>query len=528
MKLIDKKVVGLQVFLFLCMGSFEILTPYAEGVIINQFIHKEASLLIRSIVILALLFLAQMTISFFQSKMNYFKISQLVIEKQNEFVQSFISKKTLSIMKYDQNYLHQRVSEDIEKILQFVYISLPQFICGLAYLAITLILISRISLYFLAIFVGLLFLYLAIYYKLQPKLNETLYNVMDQGNRLYALRNQFFQRILEIKSKGGQQLEFVRLYRQRQSLSNTMLKHYWLKYFLSTTQLAITLFAQLGFFVIGAGLIFAGRLSVGFFVAMMQYFMKMLSYLEQILSFQLIYQEYQIAKSRMIEIQDLDEDDKGQQELSQIEQIQLSDVNIMIKEEMLYKQPLTLNFVPGNIYQLVGENGVGKSTLLYTLIGVYQDIFQGRISYNGYSISEVNTTLLREKEISMMLQNEQNQEIAVGEFLTTYLSMEDLEKILCEPEYQSLLLAAQFSIRDLLSVRLSELSGGQRQLLQFLVAVTKPGTSLLILDEPFSNLHDTLDKSIVRILNSIKKEKIVLLVTHRTIDGIDIQNVPII
>ena len=44
MKLIDKKVVGLQVFLFLCMGSFEILTPYAEGVIINQFIHKEASL----------------------------------------------------------------------------------------------------------------------------------------------------------------------------------------------------------------------------------------------------------------------------------------------------------------------------------------------------------------------------------------------------------------------------------------------------------------------------------------------------
>ena len=60
--------------------------------------------------------------------------------------------------------------------------------------------------------------------------------------------------------------------------------------------------------------------------------------------------------------------------------------------------------------------------------------------------------------------------------------------------------------------------GGQRQLLQFLVAVTKPNTSLLILDEPFSNLHDTLDKSIVRILNSIKKEKIVLLVTHRTID----------
>ena len=95
-------------------------------------------------------------------------------------------------MKYDQNYLHQRVSEDIEKILQFVYISLPQFICGLAYLAITLILMSRISLYFLAIFVGLLFLYLAIYYKLQPKLNETLYNVMDKGNRLYALRNQFF------------------------------------------------------------------------------------------------------------------------------------------------------------------------------------------------------------------------------------------------------------------------------------------------------------------------------------------------
>ena len=528
MKLIDKKVVGLQVFLFLCMGSFEILTPYTEGVIINQFIHKEASLLVKSIAALAILFLAQMTVSFFQSKMNYFKISQLVIEKQNEFVQSFISKKTLSIMKYDQNYLHQRVSEDIEKILQFVYISLPQFICGLAYLAITLFLISRISLYFLAIFVGLLILYLVIYYKVQPKMNTTLYDVMDQGNRLYALRNQFFQRILEIKSKGSQQLEFLRLHHQQQSLSNTMLKHYWLKYFLSTTQLAITLLAQLGFFVIGAGLIFAGSLSVGFFVAIMQYFMKMLSYLEQILSFQLIYQEYQIAKSRMNEILNLPEDDKGQQELRQIEQIQLSNVNIMIKEGMLYKQPLTLNFVPGNIYQLVGENGVGKSTLLYTLIGVYQDNFEGHISYNGYSIDELNTDVLRDKAISAMLQNEQTQEITVGEFLTTYLSMDELETKLKEPAYELLLSTAQLSIRDLLSVRLSELSGGQRQLLQFLVAVTKPNTSLLILDEPFSNLHDTLDKSIVRILNSIKEEKIVLLVTHRTIDGIDIQNVPII
>lgn len=165
---------------------------------------------------------------------------------------------------------------------------------------------------------------------------------------------------------------------------------------------------------------------------------------------------------------------------------------------------------------------------MYTLIGVYQDKFQGDIIYNGYSIDEINTVVLRDKAISTMLQNEQTQEITVGEFLTTYLSMEKLEKILTESAYQSLLSTAQISIRDLYSVRLSELSGGQRQIMQFLVAVTKPDSSLLILDEPFSNLHDTLDKSIVRILNSIKEEKIVLLVTHRTIDGIDIQNVTII
>lgn len=272
-------------------------------------------------------------------------------------------------------------------------------------------------------------------------------------------------------------------------------------------------------------MIFAGRLSVGFFVAIMQYFMKMLSYLEQILSFQLIYQEYQIAKSRMIEIQDLDEDDKGQQELSRIEQIQLFDVNIMMENELLYEHPLTLNFVLGNIYQLVGENGVGKSTLLYTLIGVYQDKFQGDIIYNGYSIDEINTFVLRDKAISTMLQNEQTQEITVGEFLTTYLSMEKLEKILTESAYQSLLSTAQISIRDLYSVRLSELSGGQRQIMQFLVAVTKPDSSLLILEEPFSNLHEGLDDSIAQILNKLKESKIVLLVTHKFIEGLELKKV---
>ena len=69
--------------------------------------------------------------------------------------------------------------------------------------------------------------------------------------------------------------------------------------------------------------------------------------------------------------------------------------------------------------------------------------------------------------------------------------------------------------------------GGQRQLLQFLVAVTKPGTSLLILDEPFSNMHDTLDKSIAKILNKIKVNKIILLVTHKTTVEIDLQKLSI-
>ena len=124
-----------------------------------------------------------------------------------------------------------------------------------------------------------------------------------------------------------------------------------------------------------------------------------------------------------------------------------------------------------------------------------------------------------------MLQNEQTQEMTVGEFLTTYLSMEKLEKILTESAYQSLLSTAQISIRDLYSVRLSELSGGQRQIMQFLVAVTKPDSSLLILDEPFSNLHEGLDDSIAQILNKLKESKIVLLVTHKFIEGLELKKV---
>ncbi len=124
-----------------------------------------------------------------------------------------------------------------------------------------------------------------------------------------------------------------------------------------------------------------------------------------------------------------------------------------------------------------------------------------------------------------MLQNEQTQEMTVGEFLTTYLSMEKLEKILTESPYQSLLSTAQISIRDLYSVRLSELSGGQRQIMQFLVAVTKPDSSLLILDEPFSNLHEGLDDSIAQILNKLKGTKIVLLVTHKFIEGLELKKV---
>mgnify|MGYP005939775569 FL=1 len=169
----------------------------------------------------------------------------------------------------------------------------------------------------------------------------------------------------------------------------------------------------------------------------------------------------------------------------------------------------------GEIIGIVGESGCGKSTFLKLLLRFWQKN-RGTIAYNGTDIDRIDGTSLLEN-VTMVSQ-------------TTYLFDESIEDNLriAKPEatQQEIEEACQMaSIHDFV-MSLPEgyktrvgalgdnLSAGEKQRLGLARAFLR-GSSLILLDEPTSNVDSINEGIILKALREQKRSRSIILVSHR-------------
>jgi len=174
-------------------------------------------------------------------------------------------------------------------------------------------------------------------------------------------------------------------------------------------------------------------------------------------------------------------------------------------------EDLSLHIKKGEIHGILGENGTGKSTLAYLIMGVnnYQPT-GGRIIFEGQDVAQLSVSQRARKGMSLAWQEPARIEgLRVRDYLKLsgknagieqvkhYLRMVDME-----PE--------QYLDRDVDTT----LSGGERKRIE-LASVLAMQPKLAILDEPDSGIDIV---SLPSILGSIvemnRQGSSVLLITH--------------
>ncbi len=177
---------------------------------------------------------------------------------------------------------------------------------------------------------------------------------------------------------------------------------------------------------------------------------------------------------------------------------------------------LSFEIQDGTVNVLLGLNGCGKTTLLKNLVGLLNpvegEIFIDERSIKDYSIDE------RSKKIAYVAQRNSNiDDYTIFDYLSFGLvnttkfyqkpSQEKLEKI---SEYARLL-----KIEGLLDKYLSEVSGGERQLVSICSALLQ-NTKIILLDEPTSALDLSNQALILGCLKDIckRERKTIILSTH--------------
>ena len=156
---------------------------------------------------------------------------------------------------------------------------------------------------------------------------------------------------------------------------------------------------------------------------------------------------------------------------------------------------------PGNVTVLLGRNGVGKTTLLKSLMGLVP-IQSGVIEWNG---KPIQTLTPYERARSGMGYVPQGREIFARLTVEENLRMGLAYKSGSTPIPEDLY--ALFPVlKQMLHRRGGDLSGGQQQQLAIARALA-PGPGLLILDEPTEGIQPSIIKDIGRVIRMLAKER---------------------
>ena len=189
--------------------------------------------------------------------------------------------------------------------------------------------------------------------------------------------------------------------------------------------------------------------------------------------------------------------------------------------ERLALNKVSLTIEQGEYVTVCGRSGSGKTTLLKHLKSVLapHGKIKGQILFDGRPLKEVD---MREQSsrIGYVMQNPDNQivtdkvwhELAFG-----------LESLGCDQKTIRLRvaeMASYFGIQDWFHKNVSELSGGQKQLLN-LASIMAMQPSVLILDEPTSQLDPIAASDFLNTVRKINRElRTTIIITEHRLEDI--------
>ena len=159
---------------------------------------------------------------------------------------------------------------------------------------------------------------------------------------------------------------------------------------------------------------------------------------------------------------------------------------------------ISLEIYEGSVTVLLGLNGSGKTTLIKVLTGLLKPL-KGTTFVDDKDITQISSTELS-KLISYVPQNiSDDTDFAVLDYLT--FGRMNTIKFYSSPKSEDYkrakAVAEELGITDLLTEKMNELSGGQRQLVTIARAVVQ-NSGIIIMDEPTASIDYKFINIVIR------------------------------
>ena len=195
--------------------------------------------------------------------------------------------------------------------------------------------------------------------------------------------------------------------------------------------------------------------------------------------------------------------------------LEVKDLYFGYEKDNAVLEDICMNAKRGEIVGIVGESGCGKSTLLKLLMRFWSKD-GGEILYNGNEIETINTDNLLDN-VTMVSQSTYLFDETIADNLRIAkedATDEELENACRQASIHEFICQMAGGYDTKAGALGDNLSAGEKQRIGLARAFLR-GSGLILLDEPTSNVDSINEGIILRSLAEQKKDKAIILVSHR-------------
>ncbi|MDR0829815.1 MAG: peptidase domain-containing ABC transporter [Prevotellaceae bacterium] len=225
--------------------------------------------------------------------------------------------------------------------------------------------------------------------------------------------------------------------------------------------------------------------------------------------------EAKVAFDRMYDIVSVEKEQEEGMNLNEINSIEVQDVSFRFAGRQPLFEHLNLTLKKGTVTAIIGESGGGKTTLANILQKFYS-WEQGKIIVNkNIALQNIAIENWRSK-IGVIPQEVYifNGNLLYNISLSENANAELIQQLIEQYELTDIIKSLPNGLMTIIGEEGINLSGGQKQIIG-LLRVLYRSPQFYILDEPTAALDKNTETLVVKILERLKQNSIILIITHR-------------
>lgn len=493
------------------LTTASILNPYLSGLLIDCLtISKSLDSLIFLIALLAIAQIVSLFLQYIQSLVSI----RFQIYTSSDFIQSVIehleNAKKRDLEKLDLTAVNQQINNDCNSLIIFVYQNVSQLCLHVVQIIFYVWILSQINFLIFVVVVCSTALYYIYFLLYKHKLEITNKTYLDAQTKYFAC---YFNWLKHWKFFKFYEDSFIRneaKKRTREITKASLDKQRTGFGFLSIDTIS-KFIPQMLLYLSGGIQVISGKMTIGELVASLSYLEMLLDGLESFFSFASSYEQEKAGYKRIKNCLNLQKENFGKNIGYEIDGIEVKNIFFSYKKEKPVLSGFSQKFEKGKVYWLKGENGKGKTTLLNILAALHNGEYSRDIEINfdtgDFNIKDIDLEWYRKKQISYLFQESSDLNPLIDMNLKKRINTDDLKNLYVNFDIQN--------IQDVSKKKIHAFSGGEHQKLT-LFSILSEDKPILLLDEPTNNLDQKSIEAFFKALNTVKENKIILIVSHDT------------